>query len=174
MSPPPPAGSPGIPKRSSSFQSLLRIDLCGGLLSRHLGPETQLVLEGGRIERDAPRDSLDARALQHVRKRVYDALDAKRGGCRRLLELSSGVYRSRANAEGRQPNRAVRAAPRARRERSSKNRREELVNEVLERDVQAFLERAEERGEVGEVELEALAFEQGLDEDELNAVTAEL
>ena len=48
------------------------------------------------------------------------------------------------------------------------------MNEVLERDVQAFLERAEERGEVGEVELEALAFEQGLDEDELNAVTAEL
>jgi len=48
------------------------------------------------------------------------------------------------------------------------------VNEVLDRDVQAFLERAEERGEVGEVELEALAFEQGLDEDELNAVTAEL
>ena len=48
------------------------------------------------------------------------------------------------------------------------------MNEVLDRDVQAFLERAEERGEVGEVELEALAFEQGLDEDELNAVTAEL
>jgi RNA polymerase primary sigma factor len=48
------------------------------------------------------------------------------------------------------------------------------VNAVQDRDVQAFLEKAEERGLVEEVELETLAFEHDLDEDELAAIRAEL
>ena len=40
--------------------------------------------------------------------------------------------------------------------------------------VDAFLEHAEERGLVAEPELEALAFEHGLDEDELAGLRAEL
>ena len=48
------------------------------------------------------------------------------------------------------------------------------MNAVQDRDVQAFLERAEERGLVEEVELETLAFEHDLDEDDLAAVRTEL
>jgi RNA polymerase primary sigma factor len=48
------------------------------------------------------------------------------------------------------------------------------VNEVQDRDVQAFLEKAEERGLVEEVELETLAFDHDLDEEELAVVRAEL
>jgi RNA polymerase primary sigma factor len=48
------------------------------------------------------------------------------------------------------------------------------VNAVLEREVQAFLEKAEEQGVVRDVDLETLAFEEDLDEDELAAVKAEL
>ena len=48
------------------------------------------------------------------------------------------------------------------------------MSAVLEKDVQAFLEKAEERGLVEEVELETLAFEHDLDEEELGAVKAEL
>ena len=48
------------------------------------------------------------------------------------------------------------------------------MNAVLEKDVRAFLEKAEERGLVEEVELETLAFEHDLDDEELGAVKAEL
>ena len=48
------------------------------------------------------------------------------------------------------------------------------MSAVLEKDVQAFLGKAEERGLVEEVELETLAFEHDLDEEELGAVKAEL
>jgi RNA polymerase primary sigma factor len=45
---------------------------------------------------------------------------------------------------------------------------------MLEHDLNTFLDSAEERGVVGEADLEALAFEHDLDEDELVAVRAEL
>jgi RNA polymerase primary sigma factor len=48
------------------------------------------------------------------------------------------------------------------------------VNELFETDIEVFLERAEELGVVDEAELESLAFEHDLDEDELSAVRAEL
>jgi RNA polymerase primary sigma factor len=48
------------------------------------------------------------------------------------------------------------------------------VNAVQDRDVQAFLEKAEERGLIEEVELETLAFDHDFDEEELAAVKAEL
>ncbi|MBA2642672.1 MAG: sigma-70 family RNA polymerase sigma factor [Actinobacteria bacterium] len=45
---------------------------------------------------------------------------------------------------------------------------------MFETDIAVFLERAEERGVVAEVELESLAFEHDLDDDELGALRAEL
>ena len=48
------------------------------------------------------------------------------------------------------------------------------MNRLFETDIAVFLERAEERGVVAEVELESLAFEHDLDDDELGALRAEL
>jgi RNA polymerase primary sigma factor len=45
---------------------------------------------------------------------------------------------------------------------------------LFEGDIQAFLEKAEERGVVGETELETLAFEHDLDDEEFGAVRVEL
>ena len=47
-------------------------------------------------------------------------------------------------------------------------------NVVFEEELASFLDSAEELGAVGDGELEALAFERGLDDDELAAVRAEL
>jgi RNA polymerase primary sigma factor len=48
------------------------------------------------------------------------------------------------------------------------------VNGLFETDIEVFLEKAEELGVVDEAELESLAFEHGLDDEELSAVRAEL
>jgi len=48
------------------------------------------------------------------------------------------------------------------------------VNSLFERDIDVFLETAEERGFVGEAELETLAFERDLDDEELAALRVEL
>jgi RNA polymerase primary sigma factor len=45
---------------------------------------------------------------------------------------------------------------------------------IVQTELTTFLDTAEERGVVGEAELEALAFEHGLDDEELGAVRAEL
>ena len=50
-----------------------------------------------------------------------------------------------------------------------------MTNSVIfEGDLSVFLDAAEERGVVGEAELETLAFEHDLDDDELAALRAEL
>ena len=49
-----------------------------------------------------------------------------------------------------------------------------LVNGLFETDIDLFLENAEKRGLVDETELDALAFERELDDEELAAVRAEL
>jgi RNA polymerase primary sigma factor len=48
------------------------------------------------------------------------------------------------------------------------------VNGLFETDIEVFLEKAEELGVVDEAELESLAFEHDLDDEELGAVRAEL
>jgi RNA polymerase primary sigma factor len=48
------------------------------------------------------------------------------------------------------------------------------VSAVLDRDVQDFLEKAEERGLVEEVELETIAFEHDLDEEDVGVLRSEL
>jgi len=49
-----------------------------------------------------------------------------------------------------------------------------MVNSLFAGDIEVFLEKAEERGVVGETELETLAFEHDLDDEEFGAVRAEL
>jgi RNA polymerase primary sigma factor len=49
-----------------------------------------------------------------------------------------------------------------------------MTNHMIETELSAFLDAAEERGVVGEAELERVAFEHELDDDELGAVRAEL
>jgi RNA polymerase primary sigma factor len=57
----------------------------------------------------------------------------------------------------------------------TEKRKDEVATSVIfEGQLNSFLEAAEERGVVGEDELEALAFEHDLDDDELRAVRAEL
>jgi len=48
------------------------------------------------------------------------------------------------------------------------------VNSLFETDIEVFLEKAEERGIVGEAELDTFAFERDLDDEELGAIRAEL
>ena len=48
------------------------------------------------------------------------------------------------------------------------------MNSLFETNIEIFLEKAEERGFVGEAELETLAFERDLDDEELGALRAEI
>ena len=60
-------------------------------------------------------------------------------------------------------------------EGSEERRKDEVTNSVIfEGELSVFLDAVEERGVVGEAELETIAFEHDLDEDELAALRAEL
>ena len=91
--------------------------------------------------------------------------------------MPSRLHRRRARDALRRPDRAVRAPPRGRAPPGAlylPRRSDTKLSTITETSLRAFVEEAEERGTINEAELEALAHEQDLDEEELAELRSEL
>jgi RNA polymerase primary sigma factor len=106
-------------------------------------------------------------------KRIHDTIGARRIRARRVRELPPRLHGRGPAGCARKPGRALRA-PAGARSRSLNEKEEDISTIIDTKELTRFIEDAESDGELDALELEALAVELELDDDELALLRAEL